>query len=313
MSLRHLAFIDLPAHVRDGGFDHAAVHEPSGRVYVAHTANDAIDVIDVEARKHIGSIPGLTAVAGALVSPSSDLVFTSNRGEDTVGIFRPDGTAAVEKIAVGVQPNGLAYDPEGRQLLVAHVGDPARPGSRTVSIIDVPTRKRTADIPVAGRTRWAVHDPIAEAFHVNIADPPQIAVIGVSRPGAGHSTGIRRVVPVLHAGPHGLDIDAARRRLFCACDAGVVLEVHADGGDVLAAERIAGVPDVVFYNAALGRVYVAIGDPGVIEVFDTQPLRRHETITTEAGTHTLSFDAGRNIVCAFFPASHRAAVYRDEA
>lgn len=312
MSLRHLGFIDLPAHVKEGGFDHAAVHEPTGRIYVAHTANDAIDVIDVEAWKCIGSIPGLIAVAGALVSASSDLVITSNRGEDTVGVFRPEDPASVEKIAVGVRPNGLAYDPERGQLLVAHVGDPAIPGSRTVSIIDVRARKRTADIPVAGRTRWTIYDPIAEAFHVNILDPPQIVVVGTSHAGVGHPAGIRRVVPIPHAGPHGLDIDVARRRLFCACDAGVLLEVHADRGDVLAAETIAGVPDVVFYNVALGRVYVAIGDPGVIEVFDTLPLRRHETIATEAGAHTLSFDAARNIVCAFLPASHRAAVYRDE-
>jgi hypothetical protein len=68
---------------------------------------------------------------------------------------------------------------------------------------------------------------------------------------------------------------------------------------------------VIFFNAALSRLYVAIGDPGVIEVFDTSPLRRHETIVSEAGAHTLSFDAIRNIVCAFLPASHRAAVYRD--
>ena len=61
----------------------------------------------------------------------------------------------------------------------------------------------------------------------------------------------------------------------------------------------------------LGRLYVAIGDPGVIEVFDTTPFRRHETIPTELGAHTLSFDAARHIVCAFLPASHRAAVYGD--
>ena len=124
---------------------------------------------------------------------------------------------------------------------------------------------------------------------------------------------IRRVVEIPHAGPHGLDIDVERRRLFCACDAGVLLEVEADTGAILATEPIAGVPDVVFFNRALGRLYVAIGDPGVIEVFDTTPLRRHETIVTEAGAHTLSFDATRNIVCAFLPASHRAAVYQDRA
>jgi hypothetical protein len=121
------------------------------------------------------------------------------------------------------------------------------------------------------------------------------------------------VVPIGHAGPHGLDIDAARRRLYCACDAGVLVEVDADSGRILATERIAGAPDVVFFNPGPGRLYVAIGDPGVVEVFDTAPLRRHETVVTEAGAHTLSLDAARGIVCAFLPATHRAAVYEDRA
>jgi DNA-binding beta-propeller fold protein YncE len=101
------------------------VHEPTERVFVAHTANDAVDVIDIAARKYVGSIPGLPAVAGALVAAESDLVFTSNRGENTVGIFRWDDVGAVDKIGVGVRPNGLACDPRGTRLLVAHVGDPA--------------------------------------------------------------------------------------------------------------------------------------------------------------------------------------------
>ena len=305
MPLRHTGFVDLPPHAGDGGFDHAAVHEPTGRVHVAHTANDAVDVIDIETRKLVDSIGGLAAVAGALVA-EPDLVFTSNRGENTVGIFRAVGTPRVEKIAVGLRPNGLAYDPRRERLLAAHVGDPTIPGSRTVSIVDIRARKRIADIPVAGRTRWTVYDPVADAFHVNIADPPQIVVVD-----SGDPIRIRRTVSVPHAGPHGLDIDVERRRLFCACDAGVLLEVDADRGDILASERIAGVPDVVFFNPALARLYVAIGDPGVIEVFDTAPLRRREIVATEAGAHTLSFDARRNIVCAFLPGSHRASVYRD--
>jgi hypothetical protein len=177
-----------------------------------------------------------------------------------------------------------------------------------VSVIDVPNRRRIADLPVAGRTRWAVFDPRADAFHVNIADPPQIVVVE-----AGDPVNIRRVVAVAHAGPHGLDIDVARRRLFCACDAAVLLELDAESGDTLAAADIAGVPDVVFFNAALGRVYVAVGDPGVIEVFETAPFRRRETVPTEAGAHTLAFDPARNLVCAFLPASHRASLYVDHA
>jgi len=306
VALRALGFVDLPPHRGAGGFDHAAVHEATGRIYVAHTANDAVDIIDVEARKYVGSIGNLTAVAGALVVSSPDLIVTSNRGENTVALVSPENIAAVDRIDVGVRPNGLAYDPGRGRLLVAHVGEPSLAGSFTVAIVDVRARKRIADIPVAGRTRWSVYDPAGDAFHVNIADPPRIVVVE-----AGDPPRIRREVAIPHAGPHGLDIDVARRRLFCACDAGVFLEVDADAGTVLAAEPIAGVPDVVFFNPGLGRVYVAIGDPGVIEVFDTNPLRRRETVRTEPGAHTLSFDADRNMVCAFLPLTHRAAMYED--
>jgi DNA-binding beta-propeller fold protein YncE len=306
--LKHRGFIDLPAHTGRGGFDHAAVHGATSRLYVAHTANDAVDVIDLAAGRYVTSIPNLTAVAGALVAETPDLVFTSNRGEQTVGMFSPSDERTVEKISVGLGPNGLAYDPRRGRLLVAHVGDAAIAGSRTVSVIDVPNRRRIADLPVPGRTRWAVFDPRADAFHVNIADPPQIVVVE-----AGDPVNVRRVVAVPHAGPHGLDIDVARRRLYCACDAAVLLELDAETGDTLAAADIAGVPDVVFFNAALGRVYVAVGDPGVIEVFGTAPFRRRETVPTEAGAHTLAFDPARNLVCAFLPASHRASLYVDHA
>ena len=313
MPLKQLGFVDLPGHAGAGGFDHAAVHGPTGLVYVAHPANDAVDILDPQARRHRGSIRGLPAVAGALVSDDSELVFTSNRGENTVGIFAPpkaavEGQPLVDKIEVGIRPNGLAFCPRHARLLVAHVGDPAIAGSCTVSLVDVPARRRLADLPVSGRTRWAVHDPVADVFHVNIMDPPEIVVVA-----AGDPLGIRRVVPIPHAGPHGLDIDVVRRRLFCACDAGVLLEIDADSGAILATESIAGVPDVVFFNARLSHLYVAIGDPGVIEVFDTTPLRRHEVVRTEPGAHTLSFDAARNLVCAFLPETHRAAVYLDHA
>src|SRR2546425_714205 len=118
VALRLLGFVDLPAHAKAGGFDHAAVHEPTGRIYVAHTANDAVDVIDVRTQRYVGSIPGLTSVAGALVA-EPDLVFTSNRGENTVAMFTTAEMPRVEKVGVGVRPNGLAYHPRRRGPLAA--------------------------------------------------------------------------------------------------------------------------------------------------------------------------------------------------
>ena len=46
MALRLLGHVELPANRSSGGFDHADIHPPTDRLYVAHTSNDSIDVID---------------------------------------------------------------------------------------------------------------------------------------------------------------------------------------------------------------------------------------------------------------------------
>ena len=97
MSLHLLGTIDLPPHTKGGGFDHAAIHAATARLDVAHTANDALDVIDGVHNRYLHSIPNLTSVAGALVSDHHNLVFTSNRGENTVGIFSPENEAKLVK------------------------------------------------------------------------------------------------------------------------------------------------------------------------------------------------------------------------
>ena len=152
MALRLLGHVELPAHAQPGGFDHADVHQGTGRLYVAHTSNDALDVIDCATDRYSHSIPNLTGVAGALASDERNLIFSSNRGENTVGIFAPDLEHALVKVGVGLRPNGLAYDPRRNVLLAAHVGDPAIPGSFTVSLIDVERKQLIADIAVPGRT-----------------------------------------------------------------------------------------------------------------------------------------------------------------
>jgi DNA-binding beta-propeller fold protein YncE len=166
MSLQLLGHIELPENLRPGGFDHAAVHCGSGRLYVAHTANDALDVIDSARDCYLHSIENLRGVAGALVSDEQNLVFTSNRGENTVGIFAPDNEPGLAKVGVGIRPNGLAYDPSRSLLLVANVGDPEVPNSFTLSMVDVKEQLMIASVRMPGRTRWTVFDAQAKLFFV---------------------------------------------------------------------------------------------------------------------------------------------------
>ena len=303
--MKPLGYVNLPAHRGAGGFDHAAVHHARGLLYVAHTANHAVDVIDTRTQRYLRSLGDLAGVAGALVDETHDRVFTSNRGEDTIAIVAPEAEDRRARVGVGVRPNGLAFDSGRGVLLSANVGNAEVPGSHTVTLVDVATRTRLADVLVPGRTRWTVFDPVRRVFFVNIAEPALIVVVEPER----HAVTARYPMP--ERGPHGLDLDAARRRLYCACDGGILLAVDADSGAVLESLALSGAPDVIFLDRGLGRLHVASGDPGAIDVIDVATWRVVETVTTERGAHTLALDEQAHRVYAFLPGTHRAAVFED--
>jgi DNA-binding beta-propeller fold protein YncE len=139
---------------------------------------------------------------------------------------------------------------------------------------------------------------------VNIAQSAEIVVIDPRQPDR-----IARSIAVPHAGPHGLDLDGATGRLFCACDAGVLVTLDARSGKVLDEKPLSGRPDVVFFNRQRQQLYVAIGDPGVIDVFATSPVQKLATVETEPGAHTTALSPAGDRLYAFLPRTHRAAIY----
>jgi DNA-binding beta-propeller fold protein YncE len=306
MSLKHIATIDLPEHLQVGGFDHAAIHHGTNRLYVAHTINNAIDIIDCTVDQFVASIPNLAGVAGVLVSEEKGLVFSSNRGENTVSIFTAGNECDIVKIPVGIRPNGLAFDPQHGLLLAANVGDADVPDSFTLSILDIHNQELLHSIPVPGRTRWTVFNARRKEFYINIMEPALIVVVATDQPDR-----IARTNPIPAAGPHGLDFDATTDRLLCACDAGTLITLEAASGKILNSVELSGKPDVIFFNENLKHLYIAIGDPGVIDVYDTDSFSRLETVHTEKGTHTLAFDARLNKVYAFAPQNHCSLVFSD--
>lgn len=65
------------------------------------------------------------------------------------------------------------------------------------------------------------------------------------------------------------------------------------------------------HDPALAHLYVAVGQPGVLRVIDSQRLELLETIPTGNGAHTIAVDAGTHTVYAFLPDTPGAAVYTD--
>jgi len=64
------------------------------------------------------------------------------------------------------------------------------------------------------------------------------------------------------------------------------------------------------YNAHRRLLYVAIGNPGLVEVIDTATMTRQERMPTETDAHTTAFDLNRQQLAVFLPGTCRAALYQ---
>jgi DNA-binding beta-propeller fold protein YncE len=306
VTLREVGRILLPSHPAKGGFDHAAVYAAGSTLYVAHTTNDSVDVIDLRTHQYVRSLPTLTGVAGVWVVEESGLLITSNRGENTSSVFRLPEETELLRSPTGERPNGLAFDAARQHLLVAGVGDRDSGAPPTASLIDVAHGRALHRLVLPGRTRWATYHRATDAFYVNIADPPRIAQID-----GGNLSAARRLIEVPATGPHGLEQAPDGRTLYCACDDGCLVTVELPSGKAREVTRLAGTPDVLWLNPGLGHLYAAIGDPGVLQVISTRRLTILATIATGPGAHTFTLDAARNQLHVFLPESHEDLVLQD--
>ena len=116
--------------------------------------------------------------------------------------------------------------------------------------------------------------------------------------------------PIAAAGSHGLDLDQEGRRVFVAGDGGQVVTLDLTIGQGVATVPIPGVPDAIWHNHRLQRLYVAIARPGLVAIVNTATMTVEEPLTTEAGAHTTAYDAARQRLYVFLP-SCQVAVYEE--
>ncbi len=290
-------YVALPTHPR-GGFDHADVDVSSGKVFVAHTANNAIEVIDGERLTHIAAIPGCEAASGVLCPLDEGFVIAAARGSGKILLIDVKTEKVVSEMHAGSKPNGLAWDTRRKHLLVADVGDNA------ARILDLSSARVISTISLPGRPRWSVYDSRLDFFLVTVREPSGVFAMSAE-------SMWERLMPISVAGPHGLDIEREEGRAFVACDGKAVVILDIETGEEIATVPIAGAPDAIWYNPQRKRLYCAIGRPGVVDVIDTLEFVVDEQITTEEGAHTTAFDQARQRLYAFLPGSCRASVYEE--
>jgi DNA-binding beta-propeller fold protein YncE len=295
--LKLVGSVSLPPH-SSGGFDHGDVHSSTGRVFVAHTANNSVEVVDGKRLTHLATISGCEEASGVLCAQDEGLVIAAARGTGKILLIDAMTERVVSEMRAGSKPNGLAWDTRRKRLLVADVGD------NSARILDTSSKQIHSTISLPGRPRWSVYDGRLDLFLVNIREPS-----GVFALSAESMQG--RFIPASVGGAHGLDIGKEVGFAFVACDGKAVVVLDVVNDREVAKVPITGEPDAVWYNPQRNRLYCAIGMPGVVDVVDTLEYAVDEQIETEEGAHTTAFDQARQRLYVFLPGSCRASVYEE--
>jgi len=292
-----------------------------------------------------GSI-ALPGVSGRIDHLAVDLaghrLFVAALGNNTVEVVDLRTNARIQSISGIAEPQGVAFVPDSRTLVIASGGDgkcrfydsdlmlvgaipklgdadnvrfdPAADtvyvgyGGGALAAIDATTRQLKTKIALHAHPESFQLDPSGPHIFVNVPGAREVAV--VDRAMGTQVTGW----PVEIARSNfPMAVDGAHRRLLVGCRAPAkMLVINANTGEIVTALDCAGDADDIFLNAATAQVYV-IGGEGVLTVFKQEGADRYRSlasIPTAAGARTGLFvpELGKLFVAAPARDGRQAAI-----
>jgi DNA-binding beta-propeller fold protein YncE len=256
-------------------FDHGAFEPETRRVFIAHTARDSLEVVDVDTSRHLATLHGFPEAAGVVAGGGSVLV--TNRGSASLAWVDAHTLKTRIVLDTGPRPNGVAIVSSSQLAVVACIGDDTHGPQLQVLGLEG-DRRWSIDLP--GRPRWCVVDAKAERVFLAIRDPSMVLVAQLPE-----LSNVQHW-PLPSDGAHGMDIDHQANLLYVACDGGLLVEVDARSGEARRDWPLPGGPDATFFNPKSGLVHVAIGDPGMIQSVDPRSNTSVQFTTAPGATTT---------------------------
>jgi YVTN family beta-propeller protein len=261
-----------------GGWDYMTDDPVAHRLYLAH--NIAVDVIDTENGKRIGSIAGLHGTHGIALGPDGRYGYISDGRGDAVVVFDRHTLATLATAPAGTNPDGIAYEPMTGTVWAFNGR------SSDVSVLETNTRKMIATIPLPGKPEFPVADGRGFVFD-NIESKNELVKLDAK------TKQIVNVYPLTGCeSPSGLSIDRARRRLFSVCENKVMAVTDADTGHVIETVPIGEGPDATRYDAKRHLVFASDGESGDMTIVSMKGRKARivQTLTTERGARTMALD-----------------------
>jgi DNA-binding beta-propeller fold protein YncE len=257
-----------------GRIDHMAVDLARRRLFVAELGNNTMGVVDLEGKKLVHRIAGLSEPQGVAYVPTTDTVFVANAGDGSVRVFRGSDYAPVARIELGGDADNVRFDKRTGRVLVGF-------GSGGIAVIDPAKNEKIAQVGLPVHPESFQISPSSDRIFVNLPEASSIAVLsGNLRPEQNWK--------VRYSGNFAMTIDPDRKRLLVAFrrpERFVAFE--EESGRTVSETETCGDVDDLFYDAGSRRIYVICGS-GAIDILDARSDKysRIAQLQTAAGART---------------------------
>jgi DNA-binding beta-propeller fold protein YncE len=269
--------IALPGN---GGYDYAFIDQVNHRLYTSH--GTAVNVIDLQTEKVIGTINGMKGVHGIAIANDLNRGFITDGKANAVVAFDINTLQIIKTIPItGKGPDGIIYDPSSKKIF-AFEGD-----SNSAAVVDPQELKQTATIALGGGPEFAVADGNGLIYN-NLEDKSSINVIDTKTLKVIHNYPLEPC-----GGPTGIAMDKAKQRLFTVCRQNKGMSViDAQTGKVIQTLPIGTGVDAVAYDVATKLIIASNGD-GTATIFKQNSADNYElvqTLKTQYHAKTMALD-----------------------
>jgi hypothetical protein len=247
-------------------------------------------VIDTQSNKLVKAINGLPGITGLEYVPGLHKVYTSDWGEEKIGVVDLRTMSVVKRLPTESKPNGMAYAAPFRKVYVVNTL------GKAVSIIDVDKDDIVKILRFDSGTGTPGYDAIAKRIYVTLRSTNEVAEID---PATDRVIGRYPVEGCRF--DHGMAIDSEHHRAFLLCGGTHNLTVFSlDEHKAIVHFPIPAGADVVKFDAGMGRVYAACssGAISVVQEDDPEHFRTIEDLPVQKLVHSLAIDPSTHRVYA---------------
>jgi len=271
-------------------FDYLTIDEDDQFLLSAHLGPGILYVIDMRTNKLVEAIPGLPRITGLEFVSGARKVYTSDWGEEKIGIVDLHSMTVIKRLETEPKPNGSTFAAPFRKMYVANTL------GKALTVVNVDKDEIVKVLKFESETGMPQYDSVARKVYVNLRSTNEVAEIDPA------TDQVLARYPVEGCQfNHGMAIDSEHHRAFLLCSGNRTFTVFSlDTHQAVAHLPMPAGADVVKFDPGLSRIYVACssGFISVYEARDADHYQKLEDFPVAKMVHSLAVDLATHRVYA---------------